>query len=329
MRQQQLQQRQPLQKKRDEYDEKAEEELKDVVDTNLLEQLSSIDFSADTEAAQDADNDSELGTDDEEVDASDDPKPSEQDQALNGSTDKPKRPEPWLRMKPNWNEQNRMPMESPEIKELKDWLESNKFGQFFEKMYESGVETLNDLRVLKTENDIMELVGPSGINMGVIFRRKFIRLVLSLSEQVDGTSSMTNGNDTGTNSKQKKNNSTAEVEQQALNDVMTTLKDHTEQLKVSREDLASVKKQVEETRKMIAELFDKAMGVLLVRRKNLENSINSIEAETTETLKKRVNDLQNSAKICSNANKQLSNNSEEWQVDRRDNNLSPVQLKQH
>lgn len=88
----------------------------------------------------------------------------------------------------------------------------------------------------------------------------------------------------------------SEAERQALNDVITTLKDHTEQLKTSREDLASVKKQVEETRKMIAELFDKAMGVLLVRRKNLENSINSTEAEVAESLKKRVNDLQNSAK---------------------------------
>ncbi|ETO17105.1 hypothetical protein RFI_20227 [Reticulomyxa filosa] len=75
-----------------------------------------------------------------------------------------------------------MPQPSLQTQELKDWLEENKFGQFFEKMYDVGVEQLDDLRALRTENDVIELAGPSGINMGIIFRRKFIRAVLSLSE---------------------------------------------------------------------------------------------------------------------------------------------------
>jgi len=198
-----------------------------------------------------------------------------------------------------------MPQDSPETQELKEWLEGNKFGQFFEKMYESGVETLDDLRALQTENDVVELAGPAGINMGVVFRRKFIRAVLSLNpnytDGADQTSdpAKNNSNVLTNNAMENGDSKTQGIskpEQQSLNTLVTTIKEHTDQLRASRDDLASVKKQAEEAKQKLAELFDQAMGVLVVRKKHLENSLNSTETQTSDTLKQRTNDLQNSAK---------------------------------
>ncbi len=73
-----------------------------------------------------------------------------------------------------------MSKESGEAQELKAWLEGNKFGQFFDKLFDCGVESLDDLRILESEADVTELAGPQGINMGVVFRRKFIKAVLGL-----------------------------------------------------------------------------------------------------------------------------------------------------
>ncbi|ETO08363.1 hypothetical protein RFI_29026 [Reticulomyxa filosa] len=242
---------------------------------------------------------------------------------------------------------------------LKEWLESNKFGQFYEKMCESGVETLDDLRVLQTENEIMELAGPSGINMGVVFRRKFMRAVLNLSQpNSDSTQPSTeetvNSNSNNSkpviSTKSTKNVSTDAIditgidisveadmngilsqqerqtflnkkknfkrgffffppplpfprlkeltkqEQQALNDLVSTIKEHTQQLRVSRDDLVNVKKQAEDIRQKLEELFNKAMTALITRRKQLENALYLAETETTERLKKRVADLKNSGR---------------------------------
>jgi len=223
---------------------------------------------------------------------------------------------------------------SKETQELKDWLETNKFGQFFEKMYESGVETMDDLRVLQTESEVMELAGPSGINMGVVFRRKFVRAVLNLSGGTTKSSmnllqteepvadkpsqpptkqpTKTESNDKSPSAlvdpaiendanapvspRENKAKGLTRAEQQALNELVGTIKGHTQQLRTSRDDLTNVKKQAEDARQKLTELFDKAMGVLLSRRKQLENALNLAETETTENLKQRVLDLQASAR---------------------------------
>ena len=66
--------------------------------------------------------------------------------------------------------------------ELKAWLEMNGFDQFVDKLKGAGVESLDDLKILQTDAEILELVGPQGINMGVVFRRKFIKAVFALKE---------------------------------------------------------------------------------------------------------------------------------------------------
>jgi len=222
-----------------------------------------------------------------------------------------------------------MTQRSRQTQELKDWLEANKFGQFFEKMYESGVETLDDLRVLQTESEVMELAGPSGINMGVVFRRKFIRAVLSLSgskmaatpaddtpnDKTPLVNNTTTSNElaiekspsvvvdtpadetpSATSPRDNKSKGLTRPEQQALNELVSTIKGHTHQLRTARDDLSNVKKQADEARQKITDVFDKAMGVLLMRRKQLENALNLAETETTENLKQRVIDFQASAK---------------------------------
>ncbi|ETO33756.1 hypothetical protein RFI_03346 [Reticulomyxa filosa] len=226
-----------------------------------------------------------------------------------------------------------MALRSHKTQELKDWLEANKFGQFFEKICESGVETLDDLRELQTESDVMELAGPNGINMGVVFRRKFVRAVLSLSQSKSGQTSATSQDAPATtqptpspsnktkpepaannppktadpepatisspkesSTQQSKGKGLTAPEQQALNELVSTIKEHTQQLRTSRDDLTNVKKQADDSRKELTELFDKAMGVLVMRKKHLENALNLAETETTQNLKQRVVDLQASAK---------------------------------
>jgi hypothetical protein len=76
-----------------------------------------------------------------------------------------------------------MSKDSNAVQELKEWLDKNKFGQFFDKLYECGVESLADLRCLKNDEEITELAGPQGINMGVVFRRKFIKAVNNLKNE--------------------------------------------------------------------------------------------------------------------------------------------------
>ncbi|ETO31562.1 hypothetical protein RFI_05557 [Reticulomyxa filosa] len=190
---------------------------------------------------------------------------------------------------------NRIPIDSSQTQELKGWLENNKFGQFFQKMYESGVETLDDLHALQTENDVMALAGSTGVNMSIMFRKKFVRCVLELS-----SASSTNGNYTTETLNQddptEETRGLSKAEQKALTDLTSAIKEHSVQLKTTRDDLANIKKQAEDLRQKISELFDKAMGVLLVRRKHLENSINLKETERTEMLQKRIDDFQKSAK---------------------------------
>ncbi|ETO17106.1 hypothetical protein RFI_20228, partial [Reticulomyxa filosa] len=57
-----------------------------------------------------------------------------------------------------------------------------------------------------------------------------------------------------------------------------------------------VNTQAQEVRRQITELFDKAMGVLVVRKKQMENIINMTEEEQMNALKTRITHLQTFAK---------------------------------
>jgi len=203
------------------------------------------------------------------------------------------------------------------MSELKTWLDGLGFGKFEDKLRECGVESLDDLRVLKTEDEVMELAGADGINMGVVFRRKFIKAVLDLKgleNTMDDLDSKTEPNNdqsatqdvTSNNSATTANNNAStqkrnskgmsRKEEKALTELVQTIKSHTTKLKKTKEELAKIQKQNEDSRNEMIATFDKAMGTLLSRRKSLEQMIQMAHDECTKKLTTQIEDLQASAK---------------------------------
>jgi len=194
--------------------------------------------------------------------------------------------------------------------ELKTWLKTQGCDKFEDKLRECGVETLDDLRVLTTEDEIMELAGTDGINMGVVYRRKFVKAVLDLkglkptqdyndtktepNDEQQTTSDINASNDVLT---QKNTKGMSKKEEKALTELVQTIKSHTTKLKKkTKEELTKVQKQNEDCRNEMISTFDKAMGTLLSRRKTLEQMIQMAHDECTKKLSTQIEELQSSAK---------------------------------
>jgi len=127
---------------------------------------------------------------------------------------------------------------------LRAWLDSQGFGKFEDKLRECGVESLDDLRMLKTEDEIMELASANRMNMGVVFRRKFIKAVLDLKDadilvEIDAKPESNELSETNTKSNNDANNmvptkSMTKKEEKALTELVQNIKSHTTKLKKNK-----------------------------------------------------------------------------------------------
>jgi len=200
---------------------------------------------------------------------------------------------------------------------LRTWLDSQGFGKFEDKLRDCGVGTLDDLRVLKSEDEIMELAGGNGINMGVVFRRKFIKAVLDLKDadirvEIDtkiepSETNTKSNNDANGNNNVPNPKSMSRKEEKALTELVQNIKTHTTKLKKTKEELTKTQKQSEDSKTEMVATFDKAMETLLVRRKSLEQMLQMAHDECSNKLTAQITVLQSSAKKLLLAQKELQN----------------------
>jgi len=85
-------------------------------------------------------------------------------------------------------------------------------------------------------------------------------------------------------------------EEQGLQTLMTQIKRHTDQLQRTKTNLADLEQSVASAKQTVKETFDRALGAVMARRKQLETALEKAEQETVGTLGQRVKDLQASAK---------------------------------
>jgi len=196
---------------------------------------------------------------------------------------------PWNKNKPsNWPKE-RMQM----THDLKQWLKQHKFDKFAAKLYHYGVESMDDLRLLSTEDIIEELCGKNGVQMTIIYRRKFIQQIMALN-----TTNAFNRNDGDDESRrQYADVSQFKYETQAVQALASRMQAVTTTLRATKQLQSETEKQTTAMKQSVMQDFDALIKMIALRKKRILQAIDTRHNITVRRLQEQYTSLSETA-VC-------------------------------
>ena len=171
--------------------------------------------------------------------------------------------------------------------DLKKWLIDNKFDRFAVKLYQFGLESMDDLRLLVTEQIIEDLCGKNGVKMTIIFRRKFIKKVL-----------LFNNGQIVNNKRSKKRETTKQFkhEMEAVHALTNKLRETTNCIQITKKIQSQMEKNTKEIKEAIVSDFDELIKVLAMRKKQILQSVDTKHKIVMDRLQEQHQNISETAK---------------------------------
>ena len=188
--------------------------------------------------------------------------------------------------------------------DLKKWLIDNKFGKFAKKLYQFGIESMNDLRLLITEDIIEDLCGKNGIKMTIIYRRKFIKKVLEYNKSNNNRRGSQSGDldEFGSLLMQSISKKSIEhkykfkYEMEAVNQLTKRIQQTTKSIRITKKLQSEIEQQTKIVKENIVSDFDELIRIIAMRKKEILSAIDTKQKITIDRLDEQYKNICETAK---------------------------------